>query len=104
MEPLARAVRKSSGVRNAITVRLPEDQAQWLETAARKTGLPKGRIVREELEKARNSSYRPFGNRKDYHHEWAVGIAEGVTEPLLTCEAALAETAFHLGSSALVLA
>jgi len=45
-----------------------------------------------------------FGNRKDYHHEWAAGIAERVTEPLLTCEAVLAETAFHLGSSALVLA
>jgi predicted nucleic acid-binding protein len=45
-----------------------------------------------------------FGNRRDSHHEWAVGIAEGVTEPLLTCEAVLAETAFHLGSSALVLA
>src|ERR1035438_4261697 len=45
-----------------------------------------------------------FGNRKDSHHEWAVGIAEGVSEPLLTCEAVLAETAFHLGSSALVLA
>lgn len=45
-----------------------------------------------------------FGNRKDYHHKWALGIAERVTEPLLTCEAVLAETAFHLGSSALVLA
>jgi predicted nucleic acid-binding protein len=45
-----------------------------------------------------------FGNRNDYHHEWAVGIAERVTEPLLTCEAVLAETAFHLGNSALVLA
>jgi predicted nucleic acid-binding protein len=45
-----------------------------------------------------------FANRRDYHHEWAVAIAERVTEPLLTCEAVLAETAFHLGSSALVLA
>jgi uncharacterized protein len=45
-----------------------------------------------------------FANRRDYHHEWARGVAEGVTEPLLTCEAVLAETAFHLGSSALVLA
>jgi uncharacterized protein len=45
-----------------------------------------------------------FENRRDYHHAWAVGIAEEVTEPLLTCEAVLAETAFHLGSSALVLA
>jgi uncharacterized protein len=45
-----------------------------------------------------------FGNRGDYHHEWALRIAEQVTEPLLTCEAVLAESAFHLGSSALVLA
>ena len=45
-----------------------------------------------------------FGNRGDFHHEWALGIAERVTEPLLTCEAVLAETAFHLGSSSLVLA
>jgi predicted nucleic acid-binding protein len=45
-----------------------------------------------------------FANRHDSHHAWAVAIAEGVTEPLVTCEAVLAETAFHLGSSALVLA
>ena len=45
---------------NTITVRLPEDLAEWLEAAARKTGVPKGRIVREELERARNSSNRPF--------------------------------------------
>ena len=45
---------------NAITVRLPEDLAKWLELTALKTGLPKGRIVREELEKARNSANRPF--------------------------------------------
>jgi predicted nucleic acid-binding protein len=44
-----------------------------------------------------------FGNRNDQHHAWAVEIAGRVTEPLLTCEAVLAETAFHLGSSALVL-
>jgi len=45
---------------NAITLRLPEDLAQWLETAARKAGIPKGRIVREQLEKARNAARRPF--------------------------------------------
>ena len=45
-----------------------------------------------------------FGNRNDSHHAWAVEIAQRITEPLLTCEAVLAETAFHLGSSALVLA
>ena len=45
-----------------------------------------------------------FGNRRDRHHQWAVELAQRVTEPLLTCEAVLAETAFHLGSSVLTLA
>ena len=45
-----------------------------------------------------------FANRSDAHHDWAVGVAETVTEPLLTCEAVLAETAFHLESVPLVLA
>jgi len=44
-----------------------------------------------------------FGNRRDSHHAWALEIAQRVTEPLLTCEAVLAETAFHLGASRLVL-
>ncbi len=45
-----------------------------------------------------------FGNRRDGHHVWARAIAHHITEPLLTCEAVLAESAFHLNSSALVLA
>ncbi len=44
-----------------------------------------------------------FANRRDLHHAWAVKIAEQVSEPLLTCEAVLAEAAFHLGSARLVL-
>jgi predicted nucleic acid-binding protein len=44
-----------------------------------------------------------FGNRGDHHHEWALDIAKMLTEPLLTCEAVLAESAFHLGSSSYVL-
>jgi len=44
-----------------------------------------------------------FANRNDRHHQWALGVAERVTEPLLTCEAVLAETAFHLQSVPLVL-
>jgi len=43
-------------------------------------------------------------NRSDYHHEWAVAVARRISEPLLTCEAVLAEAAFHVGSLALVLA
>ena len=45
-----------------------------------------------------------FANRNDRHHRWAVGLAEQVTEPLLTCEAVLAETAFHLGQASVVFA
>lgn len=45
-----------------------------------------------------------FANRADRHHEWAVGLAGRVTEPLLTCEAVLAETAFHLQDVGLTLA
>jgi predicted nucleic acid-binding protein len=45
-----------------------------------------------------------FANRNDRHHDWAVGVAEQVTEPLLTCEAVLAEAAFQLGSVPIVLA
>lgn len=45
-----------------------------------------------------------FANRNDAHHEWAISVAGQVAEPLLTCEPVLAETAFHLGSAALVLA
>jgi uncharacterized protein len=45
-----------------------------------------------------------FANRRDVHHAWAKRIAQEVAEPLLTCEAVLAEAAFHLRSSTTVLA
>jgi predicted nucleic acid-binding protein len=45
-----------------------------------------------------------FANRDDAHHGWAVDVAEQVTAPLLTCEAVLAETAFHLDNVSVVLA
>jgi predicted nucleic acid-binding protein len=44
-----------------------------------------------------------FANRHDRHHDWAIRVAEGVDEPLLTCEAVVAETAFHLESVPVVL-
>jgi predicted nucleic acid-binding protein len=46
----------------------------------------------------------PFEHRGDAHHDWAVALAARITEPLLICEAVLAETAFHLQSVPLVLA
>jgi predicted nucleic acid-binding protein len=44
-----------------------------------------------------------FANARDLHHAWALDVAGQVTEPLLTCEAVLAETAFHLADAGLVL-
>jgi predicted nucleic acid-binding protein len=45
-----------------------------------------------------------FLNRSDRHHDWASEIGRMVSEPLLTCEAVLAETAFQVGSVDRVLA
>lgn len=43
-----------------LTVRLPRDLAGWLEETATRTGVPRGRIVREALERARAEG-RPAG-------------------------------------------
>lgn len=45
-----------------------------------------------------------FLNRDDRHHEWASELGRGVSDPLLTCEAVLAETAFQVESVGGVLA
>lgn len=45
---------------NTISVRLPGDLAEWLDNASRKAGVPKGKIVRDQLELARKSEHRPF--------------------------------------------
>lgn len=45
---------------NKITVRLPEDLAEWLDSASRKAGVPRGRIVRDQLQLARKQEKRPF--------------------------------------------
>lgn len=44
-----------------------------------------------------------FANRRDLHFAWAYTLAQNIHEPLLTCEAVLAETAYHLKNSGLVL-
>lgn len=44
-----------------ITVRLTKELAEWLEQTSRRAGVPQGRIVREQLEKARAAaSTQPF--------------------------------------------
>ena len=39
-----------------------------------------------------------FLSRADKYHGWALSIAEQLSEPLLTCESVLSETAFHTRS------
>ena len=45
---------------NTITVRLPDDLAEWLNNTATKLGVSQGKIIRDQLEKARKTEDRPF--------------------------------------------
>src|ERR1035437_5487714 len=45
---------------NTLTVRLSQDLAEWLDQAARRSGVSRGGIVRMELERARKPSKQPF--------------------------------------------
>ena len=45
---------------HTITVRLTEKLAAWLKQTATRTGLPQGRIIRDQLERAIQDSERPF--------------------------------------------
>jgi predicted DNA-binding protein len=42
-----------------LTVRMPEELAEWLAETSRKTGIPVGRLIREHLEKARKEEGDP---------------------------------------------
>ncbi len=43
-------------MRQTITVRLSNDLAAWLESTAAKSGVSQGKLVRDQLEKARTSN------------------------------------------------
>ncbi len=45
---------------NTLSLRLPEDLAKWLDETSRKTGIPKGKLIRQQLEKARAADSKPF--------------------------------------------
>ena len=45
-----------------------------------------------------------FANRADRHHAWALALARRIEAPALTCEAVLAEAAFHLRDAGVVVA
>ncbi|MGO8858670.1 MAG: ribbon-helix-helix domain-containing protein [Steroidobacteraceae bacterium] len=42
-----------------ITIRLNQELAEWLDQASKQSGIPRGRIIREQLEKARDSGKEP---------------------------------------------
>jgi predicted transcriptional regulator len=60
LSPFLPAVLHFEQMGNTVSVRLPADLAAWLDETSRKTGMARGRIIREELEKARKSEARPF--------------------------------------------
>ena len=41
---------------NTLTVRLPEEMIAWLKETSRRTGIPVGRLIREQLESAKEQS------------------------------------------------
>jgi predicted transcriptional regulator len=45
---------------NTLTVRLPEDLADWLDETAQESGMSRGAIIRMELERARKAPRKPF--------------------------------------------
>ena len=46
---------------DTITIRLTDELAAWLKNTSRKTGIPVGQLVREELNRAkRDSGEKPF--------------------------------------------
>ena len=47
-------------MRHSLTVRLPDDLAEWLTQTALRVGVSRGRIIRQELERARGAGERKF--------------------------------------------
>ena len=45
---------------HTLTVRLTPELAEWLKDTANRTGVPQGRIIREQLERAMAGTDRPF--------------------------------------------
>ena len=42
-----------------LTLRVPEELADWLAEMSRRTGVPVGKLIREQLEKARQEKPEP---------------------------------------------
>jgi hypothetical protein len=80
-------------MRKTITVRLPDDLADWLSAAAQKTGVAQGRLIREELEKAKSAEKRSFmrlagavdGPADSFEAKRLLSKVRAVTDTCLRC-------------------
>jgi hypothetical protein len=53
---------------DTITVRITPELATWLKSTARKTGVPVGRLVRDQLERAKQET----GNKSFLRHAGSI--------------------------------
>lgn len=59
---------------HTITVRLNKELAEWLAETSERTGMPQGKVVRNQLEKAKASAdTRP-------HRRWAGYVKNGAKD------------------------
>jgi predicted nucleic acid-binding protein len=62
-----------------------------------------GRILSQEVKGIAATGFLvAFARDRDMHHAWAIRVAQHITEPLLTCESVLSDTAFHIGDAEVV--
>jgi hypothetical protein len=89
-----------------MTIRLTRELAGWLEQTAAGTGRSQGAIVREQLERGlpTPACWSRLRTATTSTTTGRSGWPKDLTEPLLTCEAVLAETTFHLQDTSLTLA
>jgi len=45
---------------HTLTIRITEEMLHWLKDLSRRTGVPMGRIVRQQLESAKNGGQQRF--------------------------------------------
>lgn len=61
-------VLQSCRMSHTLTIRLTDELLVWLKETSRKTGIPVGRLVREQLETARSRA----GNQRFLRHAGAI--------------------------------
>ena len=62
-------------VSHTLTIRITDDLARWLKETSRRTGIPAGRIVREQLERVKSES-----GGKDKAFMRLAGVMEGPSD------------------------